>query len=73
MSEMSQIYCELCMYYTEKGVCSLRKTLPPDVGASGCESFIERPMVIGRTPGCCGLSGLPTTDTFDEDSKTDDK
>ena len=67
MLEMSQIYCELCMYYTDKGVCSLSKTVPSDVGASGCESFIERPMVIGRTPGCCGLSGLPTNDTSDDD------
>lgn len=55
------------MYYTEKGDCSLHGEITAEQKASGCKSFIERPFVIGRTPGCCGLSGLPTTDSCDVD------
>jgi hypothetical protein len=63
------MYCELCMYFTEHGQCSLHIELTPQQRSGGCKSFVERPFTIGRTAGCCGLSGLPTTDSWEEDGE----
>ena len=60
------MYCELCMYYTEAGDCSLHGRLDPETKRRGCESYVEMPMRLGRSAGCCGLSGLPTSEPADE-------
>ena len=66
----SDMYCELCMYYSDKGHCSICGDITNGDKSAGCASFVERPFVIGRTAGCCGLSGLPNTDSCERDRST---
>lgn len=60
------MYCELCLYFNVPDECSLHGRLTPEKKLHGCESFIDRPMRICGSPGCCGLSGLPTADPLEE-------
>jgi hypothetical protein len=66
------MYCDLCMYFNIPNECSLRGELTPERKVEGCESFIEQPLRICGSPGCCGLSGLPVADLPDE-SEADKK
>jgi hypothetical protein len=60
------MYCDLCMYFNVPDECSLHGRLTAEKKVQGCESFIERPFRICGSPGCCGLSGLPTADPPEE-------
>jgi hypothetical protein len=64
------MFCELCMYYNDQNECSIYGDITDEHKSSECTSFVERPFVIGRAAGCCGLSGLPTTDSCDADIGT---
>jgi len=60
------MYCELCMYFNAPVECSLHGRLTAESKVQGCESFIERPLMICGSPGCCGLSGLPAAEPTEE-------
>lgn len=59
--------CDLCMYHKGEGECSIHGQVTHEVELTGCGEYVEMPFIIGRTPGCCGLSGLPTGDFLDID------
>lgn len=61
------MYCQLCIYFTEQGECSLHGRIDPEQLRAGCDSFIERSFRIVGSSGCCGLSGLPLAEPLDSD------
>ena len=62
------MYCDLCMYFKVPDECGLHgDRLTAEKKIKGCDSFVERPLMICGSPGCCGLSGLPVAESADED------
>jgi len=68
----NRMYCDLCLYFNVPDECSLHGgRLTAEQKLKGCEGFIERPLRICGSPGCCGLSGLPAAEFFEESEEAE--